>query len=71
MTGEERLVAATAIVRGLPGNMADQLTIMTLAVAMAMRLAAGGDEAKYARLVTKLIGLLGRAPKNVHLEEIH
>lgn len=71
MTPEERLNTAVAIVRELPGDGADQLTIVMLAMTMAMRLASGRDEEKYARLVQSAIKLMGMAPPLTEIVELH
>lgn len=62
MTPMERLEAARAIVAGLPGNSADQLTIAMLAMAMTMRLAAGDNEEVYLRLKASASHLMDVAP---------
>ena len=62
MTPMERLEAARAIVASLPGNTSDQLTIVMLAMAMTMRLAAGADEELYARLKRGATRLMDEAP---------
>lgn len=64
MTHKERLEAAITIVRGLPGDGADQLTIVMLALTMAMRLSARGDQAKYERMVQSVIALMEMAPES-------
>lgn len=62
MTPMERVEAARKIVAGLPGNGADQLTIVMLAMAMTMRLAAGRNEKMYERLKAGAMHLMDMAP---------